>query len=262
MTTNRIGEEQLTQWDQDGYLKVEGFLSPEEARLAANWVEEVANWPDSNDKWMHHREDTANGVQLARSENFMPYHEGIKALLTGGKIVEGISQLMGEPAVLYKEKINYKYPGGGGYAPHQDAPAYEFIKKHVTCLVAIDANTPDNGCLFFAPGLHKQGLIALNDEGCIEDSAAEKMDWIAMETEPGDVLFFSSYSPHKSPPNHSDQSRRALYLTYNAASEGDLREAYYQDKRQAFAAYSESGTSAEGRISKIGHFQGKTVLGT
>jgi len=255
----QLSEEQLATWNRDGYLKVEGFLTPEEAQSAINWVDEVAAWPDSEDKWIHHREETSSGIRLSRTENFMPFHEGMKLLLTTGKIVEAIGELLGEEAVLYKEKINYKYPGGGGYAPHQDAPAYEFIKNHITCLVAIDDNTPDNGCLYFAPGLHKQGLIALNEDGCIEESVAEEMDWIPMESKPGDVMFFSSYAPHMSPPNTSEQSRRALYLTYNVASEGDLRDDYYEDKRRSFAADSEGG-SESGRISKIGHFQGKTVL--
>ncbi|REJ68847.1 MAG: phytanoyl-CoA dioxygenase family protein [Planctomycetota bacterium] len=255
-----ISPEQMAVWDRDGYLKVEGLLSPAEAAEVSAWVDEVAAWPDSDDKWIHHREDTEHGVRLSRSENFMPFHEGLKKLLTSGKILESVSQVMGEPAVLYKEKINYKYPGGGGYAAHQDAPAYEFIKKHVTCLIAIDANTPENGCLFFCPGRHKEGFIGLDDVGCITPEVAETLEWHATPTEPGDVLFFSSYAPHKSPPNNSNQSRRALYLTYNAAAEGDLRSAYYEDKRATFAAHSGSGTEAEGRISKIGHFQGKTVL--
>jgi len=49
--------------------------------------------------------------------------------------------LLGEPAVLYKEKINYKLAGGAGYAPHQDAPAYPFIDVHVSCMVAVDDST-------------------------------------------------------------------------------------------------------------------------
>ena len=75
--------------------------------------------------------------------------------------------------------------------------------------------------------------------------------------EAGDALFFSSYAPHKSPPNHSDRPRRTLYLTYNATTEGDLREEYYQDKRRSLAARKAAGEKA--RISKIGHFAGIPV---
>jgi len=30
-----------------------------------------------------------------------------------------MSELFGEPAVLFKEKINYKYPGTGAYPAHK-----------------------------------------------------------------------------------------------------------------------------------------------
>ena len=95
----------------------------------------------------------------------------------------------------------------------------------------------ENGCLFFSPSRHREGLIALDDRGCITSEVAASMEWEPVPTEPGDVLFFSSYAPHKSPPNGTDQSRRAIYLTYNALSEGDFRQQYYDDKRKAFAEY-------------------------
>jgi len=255
-----ISEELLQRWREDGYLKLPAFLNQQESADARKWVEEISSWPPSDSQWMHHQEQTARGdVRLARTENFVPFHRGMKRLLTEGKILAALEQLMGEPAVLYKEKINYKYPGGGGYAAHQDAPAYEFIKNHVTCLVTIDPMREENGCLFFSPGRHREGLIALDDRGCIKTDVADSLEWIAVRTDPGDVLFFSSYAPHMSPPNTSEQPRRAIYLTYNALAEGDFREQYYEDKRQAFAAYKSSGSDKAQQISKIGHFQGKTI---
>ena len=50
--------------------------------------------------------------------------------------------------------------------------------------------------------------------------------------------------------NRSDRSRRALYVTYNACSEGDLRSEYYDHKKQALA---------EGRVSLINHFLGEDI---
>ena len=138
-------------------------------------------------------------------------------------------------------------------------PAYEFIKQHVTCLVTVDSMNEQNGCLYFSNGRHQEGLIALDERGCIDVDAAAAMEWSPVPMEPGDVLFFSSYAPHMSPPNQSDSPRRAVYLTYNAAEEGDFREQYYADKRAAFAKYKLSGSDKAGQISKIGHFQGRTV---
>lgn len=247
---------QRMRWQDDGYLKFDGFLTRTEADNLRGWVEEIAQWPASDDRWMHHFEQTQFGVRPARTEYIIAYHEGIKGLLTAGKVPAAAGQLMGEPAVLYKEKINYKYAGGGGYAAHQDAPAYEFVKSHITCSIAIDAATPESGCLYFAAGRHREGLLHLDDSGCIDRDFAESLNWSPVPMQPGDALFFSSYAPHYSPRNDSQIPRRALYLTYNALAEGDLREAYYTDKRRSLAEAKQTGNNKL-RISKIGHFDGR-----
>lgn len=253
-----ISIEHLESWNQLGYVKLPGFLSRGVSERLRQWVEEIAGWPVDADKWMHHFEQTPDGPRLARTEYVVGFHPGMSRLLTEGRIPETAGTLMGEPAVLYKEKINYKYPGGGGYAAHQDAAAYEFVNKHITCSIAIDWATPENGCLYFANGLHTDGLLHLSENGCIEPEFAATLDWVPVPMQPGDALFFSSYAPHYSPPNRTGQPRRTLYLTYNARAEGDLREKYYADKRRAFAeAASAAGDKV--RISKIGHFQGSPV---
>ena len=59
--------------------------------------------------------------------------------------------------MLYKEKVNYKHPGGAGFAPHQGAPAYRFVDHHVSCMVPLDPATEASGCLWVAAG-HDRGL--------------------------------------------------------------------------------------------------------
>lgn len=246
-------------WKNNGYLKLPAFLKKNEVSAIQTWVSEISSWKPTEDKWMHHYESTENGIRLSRSENFVPYHTNLKDLITNGKVIDVVSELMSETAILYKEKINYKYPGGGGYAAHQDAPAYEFIDYHITCLISVDAATIENGCLYFASGRHNEGFIALDENGCISPNIADTMNWVAVPTEPGDILLFGSYIPHKSPPNLSDEPRRIIYLTYNAKSQGDWRERYYADKRMAFAQYANDGSNRDTQISKIAHFQGKVI---
>ncbi len=220
------------------------------------WVDEVSGWPDDGDGWLHHREMTDDGPKLCRSENLVPFHEGFRRLLTEGALVEVASALLGEPAVLYKEKINYKLPGGAGYAPHQDAPAYLFVDAHVSCMVAIDDATLDNGCLEVVSGMHQE-LLEMDDVGCIRADVVEQMEWAAVEVAAGQTLWFHSRTPHRSGPNHSPVARRALYPTYNARSEGDLREDYYREKLAAFARRSAGGEHTG--VSLIGDFQGRPV---
>jgi 2-aminoethylphosphonate dioxygenase len=59
-------------------------------------------------------------------------------------------------------------------------------------------------------------------------------DLLPVTTRAGDVVFFDSYVPHASKPNLTAEQRRILYVTYNRASDGDHRTAYYADKRASF----------------------------
>lgn len=239
---------------RDGYLAVPSFLSVEELERARQWVCDVERWPDDRDAgWLQHDEQTTSGARRTRTENFSPFHRGLRALLTTGAVPAMAGQLLGEPAVLYKEKINYKHPGGAGFAAHQDAPAYPHISVSVSCLLAVDDSTIENGCLEFAGGLHHE-LLPTDGHGCIHPDIAETLPWQAHPVRAGSLVWFHSHTPHRSGPNTSTASRRALYLTYNAASLGDLHDAYYQDKRVALAKATARGGVA--RVSLIDHFRG------
>jgi ectoine hydroxylase-related dioxygenase (phytanoyl-CoA dioxygenase family) len=73
----------------------------------------------------------------------------------------------------------------------------------------------------------------------------EGMTFQSFPCAPGDMMYFDSFVPHKSEPNHTDRPRRALYLTYNRASEGDQRARYYADKHESFPPDIERTSGAE-----------------
>lgn len=247
---------QIAQFHTDGYIVCTSLLGDVDRAAVVDIVEEIAAWQDSDDRWQHYRERTTDGPVLSRTENFLPYHEGIRRMLTDGVLPAAVSQLFAEPAVVFKEKINYKLPGGGGFAPHQDAKAYAYGSSHITCLVAVDDNRIDNGCLWFSPGGHQAGLLETDETGCLSADVADALNWSAAPMPAGGVTFFSSFVPHKSPSNRSQQARRSLYVTWNRASEGDLRKAYYEERQRAMSQH--DGASGDPpRISTIGHFRGQ-----
>ena len=226
------------------------------ARLQA-WVAEVAAWPDDGDGWMHHRERTDDGPALCRSENIVPFHAALRDLLTAGSMLATASALLGEEAVLYKEKVNYKLPGGAGYAPHQDAPAYPFVDHHVSCMVAVDDSTLANGCLEVVEAMHHE-VLPTDDTGCVRTDLVATMEWVPVEVPAGWTLWFHSRTPHRSGPNTSSRPRRALYPTYNARSEGDLRADYYREKQARFAA-GRGRADGKVQVSLIDDFQGRSL---
>ena len=102
-----VDDEVVISFRERGWALTRSLDDTGAARLRS-WVEEVASWPDDGGDWMHHRELTESGPALCRSENLVPHHAGLRALLTEGAMPAVAGALLGEPAVLYKEKVNYK----------------------------------------------------------------------------------------------------------------------------------------------------------
>jgi ectoine hydroxylase-related dioxygenase (phytanoyl-CoA dioxygenase family) len=103
-------------------------------------------------------------------------------------------------------------------------------------MLSIDHGTKDNGCLEIArtPRLDDSDSLEMNEDLTLSDNAVAGFQWEPIETASGDLVLFDSYVPHRSAPNLSNVSRRALYATYNKASEGDFRQRYFSQKRGAF----------------------------
>ena len=146
-----------------------------------------------------------------------------------------VGQLFGELAVLFKDKINFKLPGGDGFKAHQDVQAGwdTYAELHITAMVAIDSTYTENGGLEVIAGAHDRGLLGKKWEP-LPDEDTEGFEYQAVPAKAGDAVFFDSFAPHRSAPNRTDSPRRVLYITYNRASEGDSREQYYADKRQSY----------------------------
>ena len=138
--------------------------------------------------------------------------------------------------LLFKDKINYKLPGGSGFGAHIDAPAYDHIGQieHTTANLAVDAATVANGCVEVVPGSHRM-TVELADGGSISKVWEASHIFVPVELAPGDLLIFGSHLAHRSGPNNTGHSRASVYATYHKVSDGgDLRSRYYVDRRENF----------------------------
>jgi ectoine hydroxylase-related dioxygenase (phytanoyl-CoA dioxygenase family) len=238
MNSERIlSDEQVAQFERDGFLVVRAMYSPDEVADISEWTDAVANYPEVPGKYMMYFEKSQadDSRILCRIENFVPYHEGFSKLITARRMQQAVSELFGEEAVLFKDKINFKLPGGDGFKEHQDVQAGwdEFADLHITAMIAIDETNEANGSLEMIAGMHKQGVLGSMWAPLTDDDTGHA-DYVAVHCKPGDAVFFDSYAPHRSKPNRTDKARRVLYITYNRKSEGDSRAQYYADKRRNY----------------------------
>ncbi|EME44303.1 hypothetical protein DOTSEDRAFT_130771 [Dothistroma septosporum NZE10] len=233
-----LTDEQIANFDTQGYL----ILRSHEHNLTDSthlrqWTTEVRNLPREHGKWMPYDELTSSGErQLMRTENFVDYHQGFSSLLHGQGLANILKQATRNDMLLFKDKINYKLPGGNGFAAHLDAPAYDHIGQieHTTANFAVDAATISNGCVEVVPGSHLM-YVQLASGGAIHLEWESSHTWVPVELESGDLLIFGSHLAHRSARNRTSKPRASVYATYHRAVDGEkLREKYYKDRRANF----------------------------
>jgi len=252
-------ESSLSQTDIDHFHRTGWVLTrdldDEGVERLRDWVHEIEHWVDDG-SFLRHEEMTDFGPKVARIEYFSHIHREIGAFLAGGRMIDHASALLGEPAVLYKEKINFKLAGGAGWSPHQDSPAYPFVDHLVSCMVAVDDATMENGCLEVVSGAHAH-LLPTDEKGCLTTTVTDSLQWEPVEITAGQTLWFHSLTPHRSGDNTSSRDRRALYPTYNSLAQGDLRETYYRTKLDEFRTKASKGDHV--RVSLVDDFRGRPV---
>ena len=235
--TPQLKDEHLASFADDGYVVVRGLFDSTVMADIAAWTDEVIQRPEVPGGHMAYYEDHLQqpGVRvLSRIENFCPFHAGLEHLLCKAPVLDHVAQLFGAPAVLFKDKINFKMPGSDGFKAHQDVQAGwdRYAPLYITMLVSIDDATPANGCLELAAGMHQKGLLGPMWAPLADEDVGA--DYVSCPTRSGDAVFFDSFTPHRSAPNTTSQPRRILYVTYNRAADGDHRNQYYADKRASF----------------------------
>ena len=235
LETPRLTEEQIDWFRRDGFIVLPRAFNESEAATIQEWSLELSELPEEPGKhWVYHEPSLLldDHEIINRIENITPFHGGFRELAECLKF--SVGQLFGEKAVLFKEKINFKMPGGSGFKPHQDAQAgwEDYASYFVNVMVCVDAATIQNGCLQLAQRLN--ATLIGNEWEPLTEAETAHIEFEPYPTEPGDIIYFDSYVPHASEPNMTSRSRRLYFATYNRLSEGDHLASYYADKRKNF----------------------------
>jgi hypothetical protein len=230
-----LDDQQIAQFHSRGFAVLYRAFGAEAVAKFDEWARELLDLPEvSGRHWVYRDPSLRDPAErlITRIERISPFHSGFRELTIALK--PRVEQLLGEPAVLFKEKINFKFPGADGFKPHQDAQAgwNAYADFFVSALVCIDEATPENGCLQIVEDYQHRGVFRLWEPLTDDDLAG--MHWVDLPTQPGDIIFFDSYVPHASQPNMTDRMRRIYYATYNRAAAGDQMDRYYADKHKGF----------------------------
>ncbi len=227
--------DQIASYHRDGFVTARGVFAADAETLqneAARLMEQK-QLIDSNNircRWQDHAE-----TGECRFDCFDPVIDispVCERIARSPLLIEMAAQLYGEPAFLFKDKLIFKPSGAKGYDLHQDFISFEgFPESFLTVIVAIDPSDASSGGTEVFPGYHTQGYLSPRDGMYhqLDESKVDRSKGVVLELQPGDVAFFSGFTPHCSAPNKSPHSRRLLYLSFNAARDGgDIRASHYE----------------------------------
>jgi len=146
------------------------------------------------------------------------------------RVVENAELLLGEPVYLYSAKMIMKNAReGGAWEWHQDYGYWYnygcLMPTMLSCLMAVDRATRENGCLQVLAGSHSIGRVnhdRINEQTVADpehvDAACRRFPLIYLELEPGDAVFFDGNLLHRSDANKSEHRRWNYIASYNTVA--------------------------------------------
>ncbi len=230
----KLTNKQIQEFNDKGFIVMKSFYDNEEMETVSAWLDELRDKkPMIGGEAKYYEKSTLKDENiLIRIEHILGYHNPvITKLLHSQKAIDCLTDLFGQAPVLFNEKFNYKLPGCRAYKLHQDQAAgwNTYGEFYISMGIVVDENRKNNAALsFMKSGNYKKELMSEEWKPLTEQDPPYQPEdeYMLLEADPGDVIFFDSYVPHGSPANTSNRSRRNIFLTFNKRSEGDKREIY------------------------------------
>jgi phytanoyl-CoA hydroxylase len=208
--------QQLDQWNQEGYLLLKGVISQETIKNVENLIDPLEMEFESSlrDRGGHFGISRADALTF--STHLVKRSEGLKRFTHHSVLADLCLNLLGPDARLYWDQAVYKKPGNPEEFPWHQDNGYTFVEPqdYLTCWIPLTPATIDNGCPWVIPKVHREGtyqhqMTRLGYQ-CV-DSPEES---VVVEAEPGDIVAFSSLTPHRTGPNLTEETRKAYIVQY------------------------------------------------
>ena len=218
------------QFEADGFVKIEPLFDErrieEIDREVARYMDEIAPGVPATDI-VYESEQPAHGTRAIRNLWRMERHSSwFEALARDPTLVEIVGRLLGGEPVSDGVELFAKPAHVGSAVPfHQDNAYFNRSPPDaLTCWIALDDSTLENGCVYYARGSHRQGLLAHEASNVKGNSlkAAGPPPPAALSEVPGilrrgGAILHHCVLLHRSEPNRSERPRRGLLIVYHAA---------------------------------------------
>jgi phytanoyl-CoA hydroxylase len=228
----QLNEEQIRKYQDEGFIVIENFLSPEELD---HWRKSVTAAVEERAGIKIPGKDIKTGEADGINEdsdyfakvfdqllNLWQTNESVKELMIDEKIGRMASQLSGANGIrIWHDQALIKRPWANPTAWHLDTPFWSFSdRRAISIWVALDDATFENCCLFFIPGSHKltnfdKITIGRNMDGIFEVyPPLRNYRPVAAPMKAGSCSFHNGLTVHGANANMTNGFRRAMTCAY------------------------------------------------
>ncbi|MCC6580683.1 MAG: phytanoyl-CoA dioxygenase family protein [Phycisphaeraceae bacterium] len=212
-------EEMIAAYQRDGYIIVENAIDPADLQELMSICEQML---DDKDKYGAKDWAWKEGSPTERKFAIVQVSpSGFFPQLLESKWYQWsrsfAASLMGMLMDFWYDQFLAKPPGFGAPTPwHQDEGYWggALGDKGVTCWMPFHDVNPDNGCMHFIPGGHREGILThRQSEGVKSDLLMCEVDESRVVAAPlklGSVTFHHSKMPHMTTGNKTQTWRRIL----------------------------------------------------
>lgn len=212
---SKLTSEQVQHFNREGFVSPIGVFSKDE-------IDEIRAYFDDLLK----KVVAAGGDSYSISSAHLK-HARVYDLLTDQRIVDAVSDLLGENVIGWGSHFFCKMPGDGkSVAWHQDASYWPLSpSKAVTVWLAIDDADPENACMKFIAGSQTSGHMTYrpsdsDEHNVLNQTIDDPEQYGTLVYNPLRAGQFSIHSDlllHGSDANESDRRRCGLTLRYCSA---------------------------------------------
>ncbi len=228
-------------FDREGYLIVKDLVSPSELaeiRATIDRAMEGTLKPQPLNGEAARADFNIGYEPAVKDDASIPRHLKIRQIsdmchmhpffwkhATRPEILDVVEALIGPDIKIFTDTLFVKPARHGTEIPiHQDASYWNFFDPPLlmTCWLAIDDSTIENGCVRVIPGSHRAKMSHKEGKGDLRFSLnMNELDLskeVPVTLKAGSAMFHHAYTVHRSLPNQSDRSRRGLACIYLPSS--------------------------------------------
>ncbi|MAE65804.1 MAG: phytanoyl-CoA dioxygenase family protein [Phycisphaeraceae bacterium] len=253
----QLNEQQIRQFDDDGYLFVENLFDAEEVEL----LEKITETSETIAKGTIDHQDSQGTASRIWLTHDLDDDDIFSMASCCERVVRPTAQLLRGPVYHFHHKMMLKEPNvGGAWEWHQDYGYwYEedgglLFPEAASCMVAVNRATRANGCLQVLRGSNRLGRLDHGTVGAQVGADPERiviakkhLETVYCEMAPGTGLFFHCNTLHRSDQNHSPDRRWAFISCYATQRNISFAEEQSRLQREAFSIRPDEEVKRAGR---------------